>query len=67
MKRYITSDKIGEVCQFLFNKGINFNVGQDAIAIRKGSFDYEYIPIYSKISLDELVNELVDIVKTTED
>lgn len=58
MKKYITSDKIGEFCQSMSNAGIPVMVDNDSISVRHCDGSYTFITIYQKNTFDKLVSEV---------
>ena len=57
-KYYITSDKVGEFIQRMFDKGMRVSVDPsiNQITITKSSGVYEWIKVFRKGSFEELCN-----------
>ena len=55
-KYYITSDKVGEFIQKMYDKGIRVDaeVGQSQLCVHKPSGAYEWIKVFNKGSFEEL-------------
>ena len=55
-KYYITSDKIGEFIQKMYDKGIRVDAepGNSQLAVHSSSGGYEWIKVFSKSSFEEL-------------
>lgn len=59
MKKYITSDKVGEFCQAMSNAGICVSVDKETLSVRHCDCSYTFIDIYQKNSFENLVNEVL--------
>lgn len=59
MKKYITSDKVGEFCQAMSNAGIYVAVDKENVSIHHCDGSYTFIGIYQKNSFDNLVSEVL--------
>lgn len=59
MKKYITSDKVGEFCQAMSNAGIYVTVDKDNMSIRLCDGSYMFIDIYQKNSFDNLISDIL--------
>lgn len=55
-KYYITSDKVGEFIQRMFDKGVHASVdpSMNQITVTKPSGGYEWIKVFRKGSFEEL-------------
>lgn len=59
MKRYITSDKVGEFVQTLYKEGFKMvMVQQEQISVKLSNDCYEFIDIYNKCSYDALLDSI---------
>lgn len=59
MKKYITSDKVGEFCQAMSNAGIYVTVDKDNMSIRHCDGSYTFIDIYQKSGFDQLISDIL--------
>ena len=59
MKKYITSDKVGEFCQAMSNAGIYVAVDKENLSIRHCDGSYTFIDIYKKNSFENLISEVL--------
>lgn len=59
MKKYITSDKVGEFCQAMSNAGIYVAVDKENLSIRHCDGSYTFIEIYQKNSFENLISEVL--------
>lgn len=53
-KYYITSDKIGEFVQRMYEKGIRVDAGSQELTVHLPNGGYEWIKVFSKGSFEEL-------------
>ena len=55
-KYYITSDKVGEFIQRMYDKGIRVDAEpeESRLSLRKPEGGYEFIRVFKKSSFDEL-------------
>lgn len=61
MKKYITSDKVGEFVQTLHEHGFKYvAVEPNQIAVRHGDESYTFIEIFQKRSFDDLVQSVIN-------
>jgi hypothetical protein len=61
MKKYITSDKVGEFVQALHEHGIKYvSVESERIAVRHGDGSYIFIEIFQKGSYEDLVQSVIN-------
>lgn len=59
MKRYITSDKVGEFVQTLNKEGFKMvMVEPEQISVKLSNGCYEFIDIYNKCSYDALLDSI---------
>lgn len=59
MKKYITSDKVGEFCQAMSEAGVNVSVDGESLSVRHCDGSYTFIDIYQKNSFENLVSEIL--------
>lgn len=59
MKNYVTSDKVGEFIQCMFDAGIYASVDGDQIAVRMCDHSYIFIDIYRKRAFQDLRDTIV--------
>ena len=61
MKKYITSDKVGEFVQALHTNGFKYvSVEPEQIAVRHDDGSYTFIQIFQKNSFENLVKSVID-------
>lgn len=60
MKKYITSDKVGQFCQVMWNKGLEFIVDDKTVSVKSPNGHYEFITILAETSFIDLVNSFED-------
>lgn len=61
MKKYITSDKVGEFVQALHTNGFKYvSVEPEQVSVRHGDGSYTFIEIFQKGSYDDLVRSVID-------
>lgn len=61
MKKYITSDKVGDLIQALHEHGFKYvSVEQEQVAVRHVDGSYTFIEIFQKRSYDDLVQSVID-------
>lgn len=61
MKKYITSDKVGEFVQTLHQNGFKYvSVEQEQVAVRHDDGSYTFIHIFQKNSFENLVKSVID-------
>lgn len=62
MEKYITSDKIGQFVQALYESGkfSYIQVEGKQISVRKEDGDYIFIQVFNKMSFDELVKGVTE-------
>ena len=61
MKNYITSDKIGEFVQSMYNAGFeNVIISPMHISVKHTDGSYTFIDIYDKLSYEALLNVVFD-------
>lgn len=61
MEKYITSDKIGQFVQALYESGkfSYIQIDSNQISVKKESGEYIFIKIFDKTSWDDLVKEVI--------
>lgn len=59
MKKYITSDKVGEFCQAMSNLGIPVGVEGDTISVRHSDGSYTFLEVFKKDSFENLLNSII--------
>lgn len=59
MKKYITSDKVGEFCQCLFNAGIEVLVHSDYASVHFADKSCQFVEICDKGSFESLVGYFI--------
>lgn len=59
MSNYITSDKVGEFCQAMFNAGLLPMVNKDYISVQLSDKSCLHVDIYTKISFGALVKGII--------
>ena len=63
MEKYITSDKVGQFVQALFESGRFYNIQVDGekVAVTKGpGMDYLFIQIVQKNSYEQLLKDIIN-------
>lgn len=61
MKKYITSDKVGEFVQALHTNGFKYvAVEPEQISVRHDDGSYTFIQIFQKSSYDDLVQSVIN-------
>lgn len=61
MKKYITSDKVGEFVQTLHEHGFKYvSVEPEQVAVRHDDGSYTFIQIFQKNSFENLVKSVID-------
>lgn len=60
MKKYITSDKVGEFCQSMFANGLQVILDADSLSVRLSNRDYVHIDIYAKGAYESLVASVLE-------
>jgi hypothetical protein len=61
MKKYITSDKVGEFVQALHEHGFKYvSVEPEQVAVRHDDGSYTFIEIFQKGSYDDLVQSVIN-------
>lgn len=61
MKKYITSDKVGEFVQALHTNGFKYvSVEPERVAVRHDDGSYTFIEIFQKSSFDDLVQSVIN-------
>jgi hypothetical protein len=60
MKRYITSDKVGEFVQSLFAAGLKVQVDGDSIAVHHSDHSFTFVEIYEKGTLEKLITDIIE-------
>lgn len=61
MKKYITSDKVGEFVHTLHQNGFKYvSVEPEQVAVRHGDGSYTFIEILQKNSFENLVKSVID-------
>jgi predicted RNA binding protein YcfA (HicA-like mRNA interferase family) len=61
MKKYITSDKVGEFVQTLHEHGFKYvSVEPEHVAVRHDDGSYTFIKIFPKGSYDDLVQSVIN-------
>ena len=65
MKNYITSDKVGEFVQSMFNAGFeNLVISPDNVSVKHTDGSYTHITVFRKCSYEDLVNRVLDKEKS---
>ena len=59
MRKYITSDKVGEFVQSLFNAGLSVSVCSDHVSVQFADKSCQYVDVYEKGSYDSLVGHFI--------
>ena len=61
MKKYITSDKVGEFIQALHEHGFKYvSVEPEQVAVKHDDGSYTFIEIFPKSSYDDLVQSVIN-------
>lgn len=59
MKKYITSDKVGEFCQAMSNAGVPVSIDNSNISVCHCDGSCTFIGIYQKSNFENLVSEVL--------
>ena len=59
MKNYVTSDKVGEFIQCMYDAGIHASVDGDQIAVHMCDGSYVFIDIYRKRAFQDLRDTII--------
>lgn len=61
MKNYITSDKVGEFVQSMFNAGFeNLVISPENVSVKHTDGSYTHITVFRKCSYEDLLNRVFD-------
>lgn len=61
MKKYITSDKVGQFCQVMWNKGLYVSVDGNTISVKLASGEYQFIEILRESNFIDVVNSFNEV------
>lgn len=66
-KKYITSDKVGQFCQVMWNKGLYVSVDGNTISVKLASGEYRFIEILRESNFVDVVNSFPSETKDEAD
>lgn len=58
-RKYITSDKVGEFVQAMFEAGLYASVDGKTVSVRLSDGSYQFVDIFKKTSYAELVSDII--------
>lgn len=60
MKNHITKDKVGQLVQTMFDKGLQVSVYDTFLTVRADKGKTIYVDICEKQTMDELIQSIID-------